>query len=102
MKEQIEAFPDKLAEAKEEAAREAKAKADKSFAFEKRSLEADKKHAEEMADAKIANLEAQVASLREDNAKLSEKLDDAYKKMNDVATATVQAGATVKVVSNDK
>ena len=56
-----------------------------------------------MADAKIANLEAQVAALREDNAKLSEKLDDAYKKMNDVATATVQAGATVKVVSsNDK
>ena len=103
MKEQIDAFPDKLAEAKEEAAREAKAKADKSFAFEKRSLEADKKHAEEMADAKIANLEAQVAALREDNAKLSEKLDDAYKKMNDVATATVQAGATVKVVSsNDK
>ena len=103
MKEQIEAFPDKLAEAKEEAAREAKAKADKSFAFEKRSLESDKKHAEEMADAKIANLEAQVAALREDNAKLSEKLDDAYKKMNDVATATVQAGATVKVVSsNDK
>ena len=70
MKAQIEAFPDKLAEAKEDAAKEAKAKADKSFAFEKRALESDKKHAEEMADAKIKNLESQVEALTQSNAEL--------------------------------
>lgn len=102
MKAQIEAFPDKLAEAKEDAAKEAKAKADKSFAFEKRALESDKKHAEEMADAKIKNLESQVEALTQSNAELSNKLDAAYAQMKDMATATVQAGATVKVVSSDK
>lgn len=102
MKEQIEAFPAKLEETKAEAAKEAKAKADRGFAFEKRALESDKKHAEEMAAEKIANLESQVDSLREDNERLSEKLDEAYKKMNEVATATVKAGATVKVVSSNE
>ena len=102
MKAQIEAFPDKLAEAKEDAAKEAKAKADKSFVFEKRALESDKKHAEEMADAKIKNLESQVEALTQSNAELSGKLDAAYAQMKDMATATVQAGATVKVVSSDK
>ena len=85
MKEQIEAFPDKLAEAKEDAAKEAKAKADKSFAFEKRALESDKKHAEEMADAKIKNLESQVEALTQSNAELSYKLDAAYAQMKDMA-----------------
>lgn len=102
MKAQIEAFPDKLAEAKEDAAKEAKAKADKSFAFEKRALESEKKHAEEMADARIKNLESQVEALTQSNAELSNKLDAAYAQMKDMATATVQAGATVKVVSSDK
>lgn len=102
MKAEIEAFPDKLAEAKEDAAKEAKAKADKSFAFEKRALESEKKHAEEMADARIKNLESQVEALTQSNAELSNKLDAAYAQMKDMATATVQAGATVKVVSSDK
>lgn len=74
----------------------------KSFAFEKRALESDKKHAEEMADAKIKNLESQVEALTQSNAELSNKLDAAYAQMKDMATATVQAGATVKVVSSDK
>lgn len=102
MRDKIESFPDTLEMAKEEAAKDAKAKAEKSFVFERRSLESDKKHAEEMAEEKISNLEAQVEALRQSNNELSRKLDDAYKKMNDVATATVQAGATVKVVSSDK
>lgn len=104
MKAEIEAFPDKLAEAKEDAAKEAKAKAkaDKSFAFEKRALESEKKHAEEMADARIKNLESQVEALTQSNTELSNKLDAAYAQMKDMATATVQAGATVKVVSSDK
>ena len=33
---------------------------------------------------------------------VSNKLDAAYAQMKDMATATVQAGATVKVVSSDK
>lgn len=102
MKEKIEAFPGELETAKEEAAKEAKAKAERSFAYEKRAIESDKKHAEEMAAAEIANLKSQVESLKQANNELTNKLDDAYKKMNEVATATVQAGATVKVVSSDK
>ena len=82
--------------------KEAKAKAERSFAYEKRAIESDKKHAEEMAAAEIANLKSQVESLKQANNELTNKLDDAYKKMNEVATATVQAGATVKVVSSDK
>lgn len=102
MQEQIEAFPEKLEETKAEAIAAAKAKADKSFAFERRALETEKRHLEEMSAAEIANLESQVASLKEDNEKLSDKLDEAYKKMNEVATATVKAGATVKVVSSNE
>ena len=56
-----------------------------------------------MADAKIKNLESQVETLTQSNEELSYKLDAAYAQMKDMATATVQAGATVKVVSsNDK
>ena len=55
-----------------------------------------------MAAAEIANLKSQVESLKQANNELTNKLDDAYKKMNEVATATVQVGATVKVVSSDK
>ena len=95
-------FPGELETAKEEAAKKAKAKAERSFAYEKRAIESDKKHAEEMAAAEIANLKSQVESLKQANNELTNKLDDAYKKMNEVATATVQAGATVKVVSSDK
>lgn len=100
---EIQAKDDAVTEREEAiAAKEAKAKADKSFAFEKRALESDKKHAEEMADAKIKNLESQVEALTQSNAELSNKLDAAYAQMKDMATATVQAGATVKVVSSDK
>ncbi|HAU85798.1 MAG TPA: hypothetical protein DCW90_09930 [Lachnospiraceae bacterium] len=102
MKKKIEAFPGELEIAKEEAAKEAKAKAERSFLYEKRALESDKKHADEMAAAEITNLKEQVEALKQTNSELTNKLDDAYKKMNEVATATVQAGATVKVVSSDK
>lgn len=88
MKAEIEAFPDKLAEVKEDAAKEAKAKADKSFAFEKRALESEKKHAEEMADARIKNLESQVEALTQSNTELSNKLDAAYAQMKDMARVT--------------
>lgn len=100
---EIQAKDDAVTEREEAiAAKEAKAKADKSFAFEKRALESEKKHAEEMADARIKNLESQVEALTQSNAELSNKLDAAYAQMKDMATATVQAGATVKVVSSDK
>lgn len=102
MVKQIEGFPAKLEEAKEEAAKEAKAKADKGFAFERRALETDKKHIEEMYAAKIENLETQVSTLTQSNIELSRKLDAAYDKMKEMATATVQAGATVKVVSSNE
>lgn len=58
----------------------------RSFAYEKRAIESDKKHAEEMAAAEIANLKSQVESLKQANNELTNKLDDAYKKMNEVAT----------------
>lgn len=103
MEEKIAAFPAELEAAKEEAAKSAKDKAEKSFAFEKRYIETEKKHAEEMSAAKIENLTSQVEDLIKKNMELSEKLDAAYDKMKEMATATVQAGATVKVVSsNDK
>ena len=66
-------------------------------------IETEKKHAEEMSAAKIESLTSQVEDLIKKNMELSEKLDAAYDKMKEMATATVQAGATVKVVSsNDK
>lgn len=61
-----------------------------------------KKCGRAMFDARIKNLESQVEALTQSNAELSNKLDAAYAQMKDMATATVQAGATVKVVSSDK
>lgn len=102
MKAKIEAFPAEIEAAKATAAKEAKDKADKSFGFEKRYMESEKKHSEEMANSRIENLEKQVADLTSKNTELSNKLDAAYDKMKEMATATVQAGATVKVVSSEK
>lgn len=98
----VSGIPSEISMAQEEATKEAKAKAEKSFAFERRALESDKKHAEEMAETKIANLESQLATLTSSNAELSQKLDAAYAQMKDMANATVQAGATVRVIANNE
>lgn len=103
MREKIANFPEELNTAKEEAAKDAKAKAEKSFAFERRALETEKKHISELTEAELENVKAQVEKLTKEKNDLTDKLDAAYRQMKDMATATVQAGVTVKVASpNEK
>lgn len=101
MEAKIAEIPTLIADAEEKAAKTAKEKAEKSFVFERRSLTTEKDHLQEMANAEINRLREQVEMLTKTNKDLESKLDSAYSQMKELAATTVQAGATVKVVSSE-
>ena len=101
LENKVASIPDQVASAYEEGKKEGKAKADKSNAFEVRSLET--KH-----EYEIQNLQNQIDRLEQDletekckNNDLQNKLDDAYTQMRELATNTVQSVGGVKILSND-
>lgn len=78
-----------------------KKEADKSNAFEKRAME-NKHNAEvEKLENKIEILESSLATEKERNNTLSEKLDKAYEKINNTALEVAKNSGT-KVIDNSK
>lgn len=101
MEAKIAEIPTLIADAEEKAGKVAKEKAQKSFEFERRALVSEKEHLQEMTDAEIDRLREQIDTLTVTNRELQSKLDSAYAQMKELAATTVQAGATVKVVSSE-
>lgn len=101
LKEQVSHIPEMLEEAKAEGIKKGKADADKSHVFEVRSLKQQYEYEQKLADDKIQRLEAAVEDGRSKIAELQSKLDNAYVKMNELATNTVQANGGVRILTSD-
>lgn len=101
LKEQVSRIPEIIEEAKEEGVKKGKADADKSHVFEVRSLKQQYEYEQKLATDKIQRLEAAVEDGRSKIAELQSKLDNAYVKMNELATNTVQANGGVRILTSD-
>lgn len=79
--------------------KEGKEKAGKEYAFEKKALEKENEHQKAMSDATIQQLEQRLAEKDAESKSYAEKLDEAYRKMNELATTTAQQIGTTKIIS---
>lgn len=100
LKEKVEEIPTLIAEAEARGREEGEKAAGKEYGYKKTMYEKDK-------DYEIKSLQDQVDRLttaKEDaEAKawqLQEKLDEAYKRMNELASSTVAANGAVKIISS--
>lgn len=86
----------------EKAFNDGKAKADKQHAISKTYIEKENKLIKEKLEEKISSLEAELSNERSAHAETKAKLDDSYTKIQEIATTTVQANGTIKIVENSK
>lgn len=101
LEDKVASIPDQVASAYEEGKKEGKAKADKSNAFEVRSLETKHEYEVQNLQNQIDRLEQDLETEKSKNNDLQNKLDDAYTQMRELATNTVQSVGGVKILSND-
>ena len=97
--ESIASLEEKHAEAVKEAVNKAQREASSRFYAEKSILEKEMTHQKELAEAKIASIEATNAKLVEENAKLAEKLEKAYQQVQDIASKTIDNSGDKKVIN---
>lgn len=101
LEDKVASISDQVASAYEEGKKEGKAKADKSNAFEVRSLETKHEYEVQNLQNQIDRLEKDLETEKSKNNDLQNKLDDAYTQMRELATNTVQSVGGVKILSND-
>jgi hypothetical protein len=101
LEEKVAAFPEQLKEATEEGIKKGKADADKSHAFELRTINMKNEYEQKSLAEKIEKLESDLNKEREANIALQEKLDSAYSQMRELATETVQSAGGVKILDRE-
>lgn len=101
LEKKVAEIPELVETAREEGIKKGKADADKSNTFEVRALKQEHEYKERFANDKIARLEESALAAASKIAELQEKLDDAYSKMNILATNTVQANGGVRILTSD-
>lgn len=87
----LESIDDEIKAAYEHGAKDGSAAAGKDYAFEKRTLESNHANAIALLNAKVETLTGSNAALKEENDKLSNKLDAAYDKIQAMAMGAVNA-----------
>lgn len=102
LNEHIASLNDKLEEVKEAAFKEGKDKATREFAIQKAMIEKESKWAKERFEEKIAGLEKELANEKESHKVTAEKLDAAYAQVREIATKTVEANGSVRIVDSSK
>lgn len=102
MKTEIEAFPIKLAEAKTEGATVKEKDLGRDYGYKKTMYEKESEYKVKGLDEKIARLEEDNQSLKAEKEALKVKLDEAYAKVQEIATQTVKSAGGVKILSNEK
>lgn len=86
----------------EKAYAEGKAKSDKQNAIAKSYIEKEAKWTKEKLSDKITSLEEDLSKERAAHDSTKAKLDESYSKIQEIATTTVQANGTIKIVENSK
>jgi hypothetical protein len=102
LNEHIANLNDKIEEIKESSFKEGRDKASKEFNIQKSYIEKEAKWAKERLEEKIASLEEALSSERAAHEVTKTKLDDAYAKVQEIATKTVQANGSVRIVDSSK
>ena len=99
LEKKVEEIPVLIQDAKDKALAEGKAKADKSNAFEVRTLKQQNDYNTQILNDKVDRLYSEVDSLKAEKANLQAKLDDAYAQMRELAAETVKSTGGVKILS---
>lgn len=95
----VEEIPTLIAAATEEGIKKGKADADKSNAFEVRSLKKDAEYQKQLLEDKNERLAEDLANARAEKVELQQKLDDAYAQMRELAAKTVESTGGVKILN---
>ena len=101
LKQKVADIPKIVAEAEEAAKKAGKAEADKSHAFEVRSINTKNEYEQNSLKDQIDRLKEDLAAVRSANAEIQAKLDAAYAQMRDLAAETVKSNGSIKIINND-
>ena len=93
---------DKIQDMKDQSFKEGKDKAAKEYAIQKNMIEKEANWSKERLEEKIANLEKELQNERDAHRITAAKLDDAYVQVREIATKTVEANGSVRIVDNSK
>lgn len=102
MKAEIESFPNRLTEAKAEGASAKEREMAKEYGYKKLMYEKEWEYKVNVLEEKFGNIESLNISLKNEKDVLQNKLDEAYGKIQLIATDTVKASGGVKILSNEK
>lgn len=87
--------------AREEGMKKGKADAEKSHAFETRTINTKNEYEQNALKDKVARLEADLEKEREAKEIIQDKLDSAYAQMRELASETVKSTGGVKILDRD-
>lgn len=97
----VEAIPGDIEAAFEDGKKKGKAEADKSNAFEVRTLTMKNEYEQKALQEQVVRLIADLKAAREANEILQDKLDDSYKQMKELASETVKSSGGVKILDRE-
>lgn len=102
LNEHIAVLNDKIEEIKEASFKEGKDKAAKEYNIQKSYIEKEAKWDKERLEEKISSLEEALKSEKAAHEVTKNKLDTAYAQVQEIATQTVKANGSVKIVESSK
>jgi hypothetical protein len=99
---QVDALPKQIAEIQNKATEDAEKAAAKTFAIKENAMKKEVEFDKKMVDAKLVDTEKALAKAEAALITKEAELKEAYAKMNDLATKSVQAGQSVYVNKDAK
>ena len=101
LEKKVSEIPTLVEVAREEGMKKGKADADKSHAFETRSIETKNSYEQKALQDKITRLEKDLQDAKEANEIMQDKLDAAYSQMKELASETVKSSGGVKILDRE-
>ena len=101
LERKVSEIPTLIETATNEGIKKGKADADKSNAFEVRSINQKNEYEQASLRDRVSRLESDLAASNAKNDVLQEKLDAAYAQMRELAAETVKSAGGVKIIGNE-
>lgn len=101
LERKVSEIPDLIESATNEGIKKGKEDADKSNAFEVRSINQKNEYEQASLRDRVTRLESDLAASNAKNDVLQEKLDAAYAQMRELAAETVKSAGGVKIIGNE-
>lgn len=100
LQEKVDEIPNMIEEAEKQAKETAYKEAAKEYSYKKTMYEKEKEYEISKLEDRAAMLEEKLKSEEQKSAELQAKLDEAYTRMNTLASDTVKANGAVRIVSS--